>query len=165
MSDIARDAGVSRQALYLHFGSRTGLLLATVQYVDDQEGFRSRSRAACTASRADEALDAFITFWAGYVASIHGLAKALLAARQDDEAAAAAWEDRMGGLRRICRLLASRLKEEELLSDAWSVEAATDFLWTMFSIQTWENLRVECRWSERRYVRAVREAIGGALLA
>ena len=32
--DIARKAGVSRRSVYVHFGSRTGLLVAMVQHFD-----------------------------------------------------------------------------------------------------------------------------------
>ena len=34
MSDIAKEAGISRQALYLHFPNRADLLVATTQHVD-----------------------------------------------------------------------------------------------------------------------------------
>src|SRR3990170_2008478 len=34
MEEIAQAAGVSRQSVYLHFGSKTGLLLALVAHVD-----------------------------------------------------------------------------------------------------------------------------------
>jgi AcrR family transcriptional regulator len=44
LEDIAKRAGVSRQAIYLHFGSRVGLMVATVQYVDETEGFFERTR-------------------------------------------------------------------------------------------------------------------------
>lgn len=163
MSDVAEAAGVSRQALYLHFGSRSALLLDTVQYVDEQEGFRERAMDICTAHPTEAALEAFIAFWAGYVPKIYGMARALLAARGSDEDAAQAFENRMAGLRSICALLASRLKDEGYLADRWSLEAAADFIWAMISIQTWENLRLERGWSESDYVDAVRLAILGAL--
>ena len=35
MSDIAKKAGVSRQALYLHFPNRTELFVATTKYMDE----------------------------------------------------------------------------------------------------------------------------------
>jgi len=42
MSDIAKQAGISRQALYLHFDSRVELMIATVQYVDQVKGLDER---------------------------------------------------------------------------------------------------------------------------
>ena len=44
MRDIAKEAGVSRQALYLHFESRTDLMIATVAYVDEIKGLAERLR-------------------------------------------------------------------------------------------------------------------------
>ena len=38
MGDIAREAGISRQAVYLHFASRAELLEATTQYLDERLG-------------------------------------------------------------------------------------------------------------------------------
>ena len=35
MSDIAKAAGISRQAVYLHFASRADLLVAATQYLDE----------------------------------------------------------------------------------------------------------------------------------
>ncbi len=36
MGDIARESGVSRQAVYLHFASRTELLNAATRFVDER---------------------------------------------------------------------------------------------------------------------------------
>ena len=35
LSDVAQAAGISRQAIYLHFTNRTQLLIATVRYADE----------------------------------------------------------------------------------------------------------------------------------
>src|SRR4051794_41972833 len=37
MADVAGAAGISRQALYLHFPERSALLLALVEFVDERE--------------------------------------------------------------------------------------------------------------------------------
>src|SRR5437016_4280971 len=79
ISDIAGAADVSRQAVYLHFGSRAGLLVATVRYVDEQRGLSERLQRFCAAASGPEALDAFVEFWGNYIPEIYGLAKALLA--------------------------------------------------------------------------------------
>ena len=51
MQDIARAAGISRQAVYFHFKSRSELLVATTHYVDeirDVDGRIRRWEAATT---------------------------------------------------------------------------------------------------------------------
>ena len=44
MQDIAKAAGVSRQAVYLHFKSRAELLIATTLYVDEIRHVDARMR-------------------------------------------------------------------------------------------------------------------------
>ena len=49
MSDIAKAAGISRQAVYLHFPTRAELLTSTARYMDDVhniDGSLAASRAA-----------------------------------------------------------------------------------------------------------------------
>ena len=38
MAEIAKEAGVSRQAVYLHFADRVSLFVALVKYVDEKRG-------------------------------------------------------------------------------------------------------------------------------
>jgi hypothetical protein len=40
------------------------------------------------------AIAAYVRFWASYAPDVYGLAKALLAQRETDEAAAATWNNR-----------------------------------------------------------------------
>ena len=44
MGDVAKRAGVSRQAVYDHFGSRAELMVATVRYGDGVLGLNGRLR-------------------------------------------------------------------------------------------------------------------------
>ena len=163
LEDIAERAGVSRQAIYLHFGSRVGLMVATVQYVDRSAGFFERTQHVRDAESGLAALDLFIAFWADYVPGIFGLAKMLLAARDTDQAAAAAWADRMDGLWNVCHHLTSWIERDGLLASQWTAETAADMLWTVISIQAWESLVVEKGWSKTDYVRRLQRILRRAL--
>ena len=101
--DIARAAGVSRQALYLHIGSRTDLFIATVRYVDEVLKLSESIQEACEAGSGVLGIEAFVALRGRYVPEIHGLAKVLLALR-DADADAAAWADRMEALYEGCRV-------------------------------------------------------------
>ena len=103
MRDVAGAAGVSRQAVYDHFGSRADLMVATVRHGDEVLGLDGRLRRYRAANGGAERLGAFVEFWGNYVPEIHGIARALLAARETDEAVAAAWDDRMGVVYEACR--------------------------------------------------------------
>ena len=52
MTDIAREAGVSRQALYLHFPARSVLLVATPRHIDEVEPHAQRSAHSPTPSQS-----------------------------------------------------------------------------------------------------------------
>ncbi len=43
MSDIAKKAAISRQAIYLHFRTRAELLIATTHYLDELKDLASRN--------------------------------------------------------------------------------------------------------------------------
>ena len=166
MQDIAGAAGVSRQALYLHFGSRAGLMVATVQYIDEAAGLMERTQHVRDEEDGRVALDLFVAFWAEYIPSIYGLAKQLLILRETDEGAAAAWQDRMESFRNgACRYLIERLEEEGHLAAEWEIETAIDILWTLLSVQTWESLVIASEWSKEQYATKLRQMTSDTLIA
>jgi AcrR family transcriptional regulator len=152
MHDIAEAAGVSRQAVYDHFGSRAKLLVATTHYVDEVRGLRERRRRFQAATTGVERLEAYVEFWGNYIPEVYGMAKALLAARETDEAAAAAWGDRMAAVRESCRYTIEALHDDRMLAPEWSRDEAVDLMWTMLSVRNWEQLTIECGWSISQYV-------------
>jgi AcrR family transcriptional regulator len=166
LEDIAQAAGVSRQAIYLHFGSRVGLMVATVQYIDESAGLMERTQRACQEEDGLAAVGLFIDIWAGYVPTIYDLARQLLTLRGTDEGAAAAWEDRMDSLRNgPCRFLIERLERDGRLASEWDTETAVDLLWTFLSIQTWETLVIECGWSKKQYATTLKQLVQRMLVA
>ncbi len=152
MSDIARAAGISRQAVYLHFPARVDLLISTTQYVDQVLDVDGRLAPVRNAATGIEQMDRLIAFWGDHVEKIYGVARALLAMRETDAAAASAWDERMSAVRDGCRSVFEALLRDRQLSDDWSVETATDMLWAMLSVRTWEQLTAECGWSADDYV-------------
>jgi AcrR family transcriptional regulator len=168
LEDVARAASVSRQAVYLHFGSRTTLFVEAARYADASLKLMERIRAACDAETGVIAIEGYVRFWADYVPDIYGLAKALLALRETDEAAMAAWDDRMAALREGCLTLLRQENHDGAaaipLAAPWTVETAADFFYATLSIPTWESLTIERGWSREEYVERVTLAIKRALL-
>jgi len=152
MSDVAGEAGVSRQAVYLHFGTRAELMVATARYGDEVRGLDGRLRDYRVAVLGLDRLDAYIEFWGNYVPEIQGIARALRAARETDEAARAAWDDRMGAVHDACRDIIGRLHDDGMLAEGWSLDEAADLLWTMLSISNWESLTMGCGWTVGQYI-------------
>jgi len=153
MGDIAKAAGISRQAVYLHFASRAELLAATTVYLDEILGLEQRLARSRAAGSGTERLDAYIDFWGNYIPEIYGVARALLVAQDTDEAAAAAWNERMQAMRDGCRAAIETLESDGSLAEEWNTREATDFLWTMLSVENWEKLTQACGWSSRQYIR------------
>lgn len=152
MSDIAKAAGISRQALYLHFASRTELMIATINYVDEVKGLNERLNQLKAATTGIELLEACVEVWGNYIPEIYGLAKAMLTTRDTDEATATAWNGCMNCLRDFCRETIELLDQEGHLASQWSQKQAIDMFWTMLSINNWEQLTIECGWSTSQYI-------------
>ena len=165
MNDIAVRAGLSRQALYLHFSTRAELLIATTHYVDQLKGIEQRLLASRTAPTGVARLESFIEAWGGYIPEIYGVAKALLALRDTDQAAAVAWDHRMKDMREGCEATIKALNRDKMLSPDYRPRQATDILWTLLSIRTWEQLTQVCGWSQKRYIGTLKSMARRVLVA
>ena len=152
MSDVAKAAGVSRQAVYLHFKTRAELLIALTRHIDEVEKVDDRLAASRAATGLDR-LDAYIDAWGGYIPVIYPVGRALMAMAPTDEAARLAWEDRMNAMRHGCEAAVKALAAAGHLKAGLEQHAATDMLWTLLSVRNWESLVKVCGWDPARYVR------------
>lgn len=159
LEDIAAEAGVSRQTLYVHFGSRTGLLLGLVQQIDASGMLESLLQQVTDAPTSAEALDALAHLHAEYSPIVYPIAHLFMAARHEDEALRVAWDDRMEARRNLYREIATRLSEDGVLASEWTVDSATDVMFALTSWQLWEQLVVDQNWSQADY----RERLGRVL--
>lgn len=150
LEEIAKDAGVSRQAIYLHFKSKADLLVALAQYGDEAAGVQEILRPVLEAKTALEALDAGVTAYAAMQPKIYDIASVTYAARRSDPAAEAAWRNRMAFRRQNMRRSIERLQQEGLLADGWTVDEATEFLNALLSLQLYEDLVLEQGWTMER---------------
>ena len=156
MAEIAKRAGITRQALYLYFRNRAALLIAATHYLDELKGTEERLAPSRAARTGTERLDAFIEAWGGYIPEVYGVAKALLAMKDTDAAAEAAWTQRMQDMRDGCEAAILALDKDGMLSPHHSPDQATDILWTMLSVRNWEQLTFECGWPQDRYIRTLK---------
>ena len=156
MGDIAKATGISRQAVYLHFPSRAELLVAATRHLDEALDVDRRLAPSRAAKTGVKRLGLYIECWGNYIPEIYGVSKALLLAQDTDEAAAAAWRDRMLAMRDGCRAAIEALHSDGMLAAGWTPKRATDVLWTMLLVPNWENLTDECGWSTQQYVRWMR---------
>jgi len=152
MSDIAKAAGVSRQALYLHFPTRAELLVETTRYLDVLKNVDDRLAPSRGAKRGTDRLDAYIEAWGNYIPEIYAGAKALMAMQDTDEAAALAWADRMRAVREGCAAAVAALAHDGTLTPDHGEAEATDVLCMLLSVRTWEQLTRDSGWTQQRYI-------------
>ncbi len=165
MADIARQAELSRQAVYLHFASRAELLEATTKYLDQKLDLNQRLARSRAATSGVTRLTAYIDCWGNYIPEIYAVAKAFLLVQETDEAAALAWNERMSAMRDGCRAAVDALHAEGNLASEWTRDSATDVLWAMLSIANWESLTIDCGWSTQQYVRRMKTMAKRILLS
>ncbi|MGY1711774.1 TetR/AcrR family transcriptional regulator [Geodermatophilus sp. SYSU D00758] len=146
LQSVARDAGVSRQLLYFHFGNRAGLLLALTRHHDRTSGLPGRL-AAATRLPPVQGYVAVIRAWLAYLPDVLPVARALEAALVTGEAGGEAWRDRMGELREVLRAAVARLADADRLHPAWTVDEATDWTWARVQPSTYAHLVGERGWS------------------
>jgi AcrR family transcriptional regulator len=142
---IAAEAGVSRQAVYLHFGNRATLLVETARRYDRASGFLQRIGATRQLEPV-EALGAYIREWFAYIPEVMIVGRALLAAEAAGEEGGEAWRDRMGALRWGVELAVQRVADAGRLTDGWTVATASDWVWSRIHFTTWYHLAVERGW-------------------
>ncbi len=165
MIDIAKAAGISRQAVYLHFASRTELMIETMNYVDEVKGLNDRIiNRLQKATTGSELIEAFVDVWGNYIPEIYGLAKAMLLTRDTDEATAAAWNNSMSCLRDVCQKIVEALTHEGVLARDWSQKEAVEMFYTMMSVQNWEQLTIECEWSTAKYISRMKTLLKSFLI-
>jgi AcrR family transcriptional regulator len=165
MDEIAREAGVSRQAVYQgHFRSKAELLLALVARADELADVPRRAGRMREARDGVHALDIAIEVVTSIERDIHDGARVFDAARTSDSAFEAAWQDRMRLRRGFSEAAVRRLEAEGRLAGGWTVEEASDFLWASTSTSSYQALIVERGWSEERYVETLKRVLRAALV-
>lgn len=164
MSDIAKAAGISRQALYLHFPSRAELLIATTLHIDEVNGIQAQLDRSRTAATGEARLAAFIDTWGNYIPEIHGVSVGLRQMQAADTEAREAWAGRMAAMRQGCAAAVAALAAEGRLAADLDEERATDLLWSLLSVELWERLRRDCGWDQEAYLAELHRVVRARLL-
>ncbi len=164
LSDVAARASVSRQAVYLHFGDRSGLLVALVQHMDDTLDLAESLAAVNTAPDGPALLEAAMRLNTEFWSQVLPIAQVLEAARHDDDALGTAWRDRMGFRQAVFRAMVDTLATRGELDEDWSVDDAAATLYAVAHFDTWRELRLELGWSNDHYVGTMTRFLRRALL-
>jgi len=164
LQEVAERAGVSRQALYLHFGDRQGLILALVRHMDETLELAGLLAHVYAAEDGRQLLERAMRLSTEFWAKVAPVAS-VLAGSEGDHALRAAWRDRMAFRRGTFRRMAEQLDEMGELAASWDVDDASDLLYAVTHFDSWRELTGELGWSDDHYVEAMGTLLGRALLA
>lgn len=163
VADVAARAGVSRQAVYLHFGDRAGLLIALVDFIDESHGAVEIRAGIVGAPSGVESLRRLVEMLSWYTASIDRVAEVLEAGQDSDPALGAAWRDRMGRRQAFARSIVARIAREGDLAPGWTVESAAQTVYLACMPGPWREAVRRLGWSREEYADRVFALLSGAL--
>lgn len=162
--EVADKAGVSRQAVYLHFGDRSGLLVALVDFIDVSLGAVQLRAHIHGGATGVESLQRWIQTMSWYTAKIDRVTQVLESSQYQDEALAAAWRDRMGRRQVHIRSIVERIAAEGRLAERWSVDTAVELLYVVTMPGPWRELTRELGWTAEHYTQNLTRLVQSALL-
>lgn len=147
LGEIGKRAGISRQAVYLHFSSKAQLLTELVTWVEQQADLGTLLAPVRAAKTGEEALRALIDAGAAFEPQIHTLARATEYARDYDPTINAIVADRMQSRFDGMRAVVVRIAAEDRLADGWDIDTAAAFVWALTAPATFHLLVVERGWT------------------
>jgi AcrR family transcriptional regulator len=163
--DVAARAGLSRQTLYLLFGSRAGLLLAMVEDLDASSAGPQRLASVRRSLAPQEAFEPYLSAWFGYLPVVLPVARALSAAAISGDAdAQAAWDSRMRKLRAGFLQLTQGLQAAGRLRRGWTAQTAADWMFGLTHVDFWHHLVAEAGWKPAAAADRIIAALRAALL-
>jgi len=161
--ELAAETGLSRQTLYLLFGTRAGLLMALVDDLDARSS--GPARLAALREQGERDFEAYVRAWFDYLPVVLPVARALSAAAASGDAdARAAWQSRLAKLRHGFTLMARGLQAEGRLRAGWTVAQAAEWILALTHIDLWQQLVVEAGWKPADHVERVVDTLRKTLV-
>lgn len=164
MRQVAERAGLSRQALYLHFEDRTSLFLEVSRLADSTLRTPARQRRIEEAPTARDAFREAIALQAWLKPRLKGVATALDVLRRSDPAADAAWQEREHARLERCEQVIRRVHDDGELASGWDVSTAARCFWAVTSQGVWDDLAMDQGWTTSQYRTHITALLETALL-
>lgn len=163
--EVAAEAGLSRQMLYVMFGSRAGLLMALVDHLDARSGGAARLTALRESLPPLEAFEPYLRAWFDYLPVVLPVARALAAAATSGDAdAAEAWHSRLRKLRHGFTVMTRAFKSAGVLKAGWTPESAAEWMLALTQVDLWQHLVVEAGWKPAVHIDRVIATLRQTLL-
>lgn len=156
LDDIARAAGVSRQAVYKsHFTSKADLLLALVRHMHVSEQLDELVQPYHAATSGPAMLKEAIRAIVLIEVRVHVLARELSVAAYSDPEARVALQDRLQVKRGAIEGAVARARREGALDPEWTGEEVVDLLLSLLSIDSYEHFVVNECWEPEKLIERV----------
>lgn len=149
---VAKAAGVSRQAVYLHFADRTGLVIGLVHHMDESLGLGESLAHVHAARTGVEALERAVVVHSRFNPGIDSVARFLEGAQGDANPLALAWRERMTYRLGVHRGIVERIAADGMLAGGWSVDRAAELFHGVTLPSVWRELVPRLGWSTDDYV-------------
>ncbi len=161
--EIAAKADLSRQMLYVLFGSRAGLLMAVVDHLDQTSA--GPARLAALRRKGEPNFEPYVRAWFDYLPVVLPVALALsAAAKSGDEDARLAWESRMQKLHHGFAQLTAALKAAGRLKPGWTPTTAADWMFALTHVELWQHLVVDAGWKPQAHIERIVSVLRQTLL-
>lgn len=164
LEQIAQAAGVSRQAVYLHFKSRNELLIECIEYIKTECGVPGLLENLRNAPDSDSVLAAMLEFHLEFTPRTARGSLLVELERARDPELEDAWQKRTGNRLQLFRVVVDRFAAEDRLVDGWTRDDAADFLWALLSPSITYDLLTRRRWSKKRLHERLHHTITSTLL-
>jgi AcrR family transcriptional regulator len=151
MAEVARRAGATRRALYLHFASRSELLLTLHEYGDELLDVAESLRPAFEAPDAVTGLEEYAAHLVRIHPRILAINHVVVYGRHADPDLKALYDLGFKAWFGCCRALMQRLADEGRLAEPWTVSTAADMLLALMRDEVVETLAVERAWPAERH--------------
>ena len=164
LGEIGRRAGVSRQAVYLHFRSRAELLSALTSWIEEEADLGALLAPVWTAPSGVDALARLLEASARFEPQIYRMVQACQR-MQDDPVVAALGRDRMDRRFAGMRDVVARIDSDGRLAPGWDVETATAFVWALTAPSAFELLVHQRGWSPEKWAHATLALLRAAFVS
>lgn len=156
MSAVAAKAGISRQALYLHFADRVQLLHALSDHIDRQLGVGDWMIEIENLPSVTDMLRNLALMRCKRSVEFAFLIRSIDTDRFRNDSAATAWKKRhYGNIDWMERVVVERLRQEGRLHPSWLSRDAAAFLVALYSMRNWDDLTQTFGWSSEQYIETI----------
>ncbi len=159
VDEIAEKAGVSRQTIYVQFGTKRRVLEALAKHIERESYGRDMVEGAQDSPNPAATIRNGIKDQLAFFAANADLLRTFKAQAAHDPDFRDVWEDRRRERLDVIHMMLTQLEGEGRLQAGWTIDQASDWLWSLTNFERYDELVVERGWPIDRLVERLRGAV------